>query len=74
MLLLYDTSVVVDPNPNATFVLKIWIEGNHLEIGKVWRGYITHVTSGNKKYIKNLDEIKIFLDQYIKSMSDEIES
>ena len=74
MLQLYDTSVVVDLNLNATFIVKIWIEENDFEIGKVWRGYITHVTSGNKKYIKNLDEIKIFLDQYIKSMGDEIES
>ena len=68
MLLVYDSSKVEASNQTATFIVKIWIEENDLEVEKVWRGSITQVTSGTKKYVKNLDEIKLFIDQYLKSM------
>ena len=68
MVLVYDPGKMEEFNQTATFIVKIWVEENDLEVEKVWRGYITHVTSGTRKYVKNLDEIKLFIDQYIKSM------
>ena len=41
-----------------SFIVKIWFEEITGEHGKSsWRGHITHVTSGDRCYVKSLDEI-----------------
>ena len=63
--------VLVDLNdPNAhSFIIKIWIEGltegqDHL----TWHGHITHVPGGERRYLKDLDEIRFFVWPYLESL------
>lgn len=54
---------------SQSYIIKIWIEegsetGNH----STWRGYIVDVLSGNKRYLKNLDEISDFIAPYLEDM------
>ena len=52
-----------------SFIVKIWLEeptdDNHK--GK-WRGHITHVPGGERRYLKNLGEILAFIVPYLMSM------
>lgn len=52
-----------------SFVVKIWREepaDDHKE-GR-WRGHITHVPSGERRYLKSLNEIVAFMVPYLISM------
>jgi len=52
-----------------SFVVKIWLEEpaeNH-HTGK-WRGHITHVPNGERRYLKDLWEIVTFIVPYLHSM------
>ena len=52
-----------------SFIVKIWLEeptdDNHK--GK-WRGHITHVPGGERRYLENLGEILAFIVPYLMSM------
>ena len=37
----------------------------------IWRGHITHVPSGKRQYIKELDEMKQFVLPYLKQLGVE---
>lgn len=57
-----------------SFVVKIWLEEpaeNH-HTGK-WRGHITHVPSGERRYLKSLGEIIAFIVPYLVSMGVRLE-
>lgn len=60
------------PAPEARehiFVLRLWSEPRELEgAAPVWRGTIEHVPTRQRCYIKNLDEIKVFLLPYLSAM------
>jgi hypothetical protein len=45
------------------FVIKIWLEDDLR-----WRGYITHVPSGEQRYIETLSEIDEFILPYLEKM------
>lgn len=52
-----------------SFIVKIWVE----EIAEqqtdiIWRGHITHVPDGKRRYISNLNEIKEFIALYLEEM------
>jgi len=52
-----------------SFIIKIWLEETVEESGKVmWRGHITHVPSGIRRYLKNLDDITDFVAPYLERM------
>ena len=52
-----------------SFIIKLWIEKASERAGAaVWRGYITHVPSGERRYLENLDEITAFITPYLKAM------
>lgn len=52
-----------------SFILKIWLEETEEESGAaMWRGRITHVPSGERRYVKELTEIELFLLPYLESM------
>jgi hypothetical protein len=52
-----------------SFIIKIWIEETVEEVGQAtWRGRITHVASGNQRYLTNLDEITAFIVSYLQGM------
>lgn len=57
-----------EPNVKS-FVVKIWVEEN-LDHAKElpWRGYITEVVSGERRYVKSLDEITNYFNHNLSSM------
>lgn len=49
-----------------SFIVRVWVEERAEEGGHgVWRGHITHVSSGRRHYLKNLDEIGDFIAPYL---------
>ena len=55
-----------------SFIVKVWTEaatgtGDRAERVK-WHGHITHVSDGARRYLKDLDEIKIFIEPYLAEM------
>src|ERR1051326_8271374 len=47
---------------SQSFIIKVWVE-EHSDAGGsgTWRGHITDVLSGERRYVKNLDEIGDFI-------------
>lgn len=55
-------------NPHS-FIIKIWLEETEEESGRaVWRGHITHVPSGERRYVQRLEDIPAFIAYYLKQM------
>lgn len=52
-----------------SFIVKIWLEepADDNRQGK-WRGHITHVPGGERRYLKSLSEIVAFIVPYLISM------
>jgi len=55
------------PESNVqSFIVKLWLEDSGDEMGRgEWRGYITHVPGGERRYLKELSDIKDFIGQYL---------
>jgi hypothetical protein len=52
-----------------SFIVKVWLEETVEEAGRAkWRGHITHVPSGEKRYLEDLDEITTFITPYLEEM------
>lgn len=52
-----------------SFIVKIWLEETAEEAGRAtWRGHITHVPSGERRYLKDLDGIAAFVVPYLEGM------
>ena len=52
-----------------SFIVRVWVEERAEEAGRgVWRGHITHVPSGERRYLKNLGEIEDFIAPYLEAM------
>jgi hypothetical protein len=52
-----------------SFIVKIWLEETAEEAGAAtWRGHITHVPSGDRQYIKDLDQVRDFVAPYLEEM------
>ena len=52
-----------------SFIVRVWVEERAEEAGRgVWRGHITHVPGGERRYLKNLDEIQAFMAPYLERM------
>ncbi|GAB4519671.1 MAG: hypothetical protein Kow0047_30930 [Anaerolineae bacterium] len=52
-----------------SFVVKIWLE--HEADGRrraLWRGHVTHVPSGRRRYFQDLDTLVDFIAQYLEAM------
>jgi hypothetical protein len=57
-----------------SFIVKIWLEEpaeNHQKGS--WRGHITHVPSGERRYLKSLGGIPAFIVPYLVSMGVRLE-
>jgi hypothetical protein len=53
-----------------SFIVKIWLEETFEETGKArWRGRITHVSSGECRYLSDLSDIGIFIFPYLDSLN-----
>lgn len=63
------------PEANVhSFVVRIWLEEEKTATSEaVWRGYVTHVPSGKRRYIEHLSELTAFVVPYLKAMGVEVE-
>jgi len=51
------------------FIVKVWIEETAEEAGQaVWRGHITHVPSGRRRYLRDFGDIIAFIEPYLEAM------
>ena len=49
-----------------SFVIKLWLEEVDHETGEtILRGHITHVPGGERRYLKDLEEIGSFIKGYL---------
>jgi hypothetical protein len=53
----------------CSFIVKVWIEESKAEAGQViWRGHITHVSSGDRQYFEDLGQIILFMIPFLESI------
>lgn len=58
--------------PIQSFVIKVWVEETIEEAGRVtWRGHITHVPSGTRRYVDDVNDITSFIRPYLREMGVE---
>lgn len=50
------------------FTIKIWLEEAQTDRPTRWRGAITHVPSGKRRYFQDLNEIQTTLIPYLQAM------
>ena len=52
-----------------SFVVRIWLEEEASEAqDAVWRGHITHIPSGERRYIQQLRDLHVFITPYLEAM------
>ena len=57
-----------DPESNAeTFVVRIWMEATGGDGDpRAWRGHVTHVMSGERRYVQSFDAIAAFITGHLR--------
>lgn len=54
------------------FIVKIWIEAAPVgDTPATWRGHVTHVASGERRYVASLADIGRYLGSYLTKMGIE---
>lgn len=49
-----------------SFVVKVWLEETVEEAGRAtWRGHVTHVASGERRYLESLTGVGTFIRPYL---------
>jgi hypothetical protein len=49
-----------------SFIVKIWLEETANDAAQAkWRGHITHVPDGERRYLKSIHEITRFIAPYL---------
>ena len=62
-------TVPCEERQTHSFIVKIWLEETFEEAGEArWRGHITHVPSRERRYLKSLNDIALFILPYLESM------
>lgn len=58
------------PEPQSqSFIVKVWIEKTGARMRHAtWRGHITDVFSGKRRYLKELNGITSFIEPYLRAM------
>ena len=60
---------MAEEDKTHSFIVKIWLENTVEEAGQAsWRGHITHVPSGQRRYLQSLAEILQFMVPYLEEM------
>ena len=54
---------------SQSFIIKVWVE-EPASAGSpgIWRGHITYVPSGERRYLRNLDDILDFISPHLEDM------
>ena len=58
-----------DEPETHSFIIKLWLEKEAGREEQSWRGHITHVPGGNRRYLHRLEDILKFISPYLKSAS-----
>ncbi len=59
---------IVEPGTQS-FIVKIWVEESGEDTSRgVWHGHITHVSSHQRRYLKDMNEIQDFIAPYLEEM------
>ena len=58
----------VQDTDRHAFVIRIWLEEQTEDEQVVWRGHITHVMSGQRQYLHDLEAITAFIEPYLRAM------
>ena len=59
---------VEEPSTHS-FIVKIWLEETAREARRVrWRGHITHVPGGERRYLQDLAGVNDFIAPYLEEM------
>ena len=54
---------------SQSFIVKVWVEDSTGEASRgVWHGHITHVSSQERRYLKNLGEIEDFIAPHLEEL------
>jgi hypothetical protein len=62
--------VDLDESRTQSFVVRLWLEERAEPAGRaVWRGHVTHVPSGRRRYVQYLSEITDFIAPYVEGMA-----
>jgi len=49
-----------------SFIIKIWVEVSLDDGSRAgWHGHITHVPGGQRRYVKDLNEITVFIKPFL---------
>ena len=49
-----------------SFIVKVWLEETVQEAGRArWRGHVTHVMSGERRYLESLSTVTDFIKPYL---------
>jgi hypothetical protein len=52
-----------------SFVVKVWLENTPAESTRAhWRGYVTHVASGQRRYAQHLEDVSLIIMPYLQAM------
>jgi hypothetical protein len=51
-----------------SFIVKVWLEEGAKAGQVTWCGHITHVPSGERRYLRDLDDITTFIAAYLERM------
>jgi hypothetical protein len=58
-----------------SFIIKIWREETSTETGAaIWRGHMTHVPGGERRYLAHLNDITAFINPYLEGMGVKVET
>ena len=50
---------------SQSFIVRFWLESREIDDAKpLWRGMIEHVTSGERLYLTDLEEITEFIESF----------
>ncbi len=62
----------MDPYESHSFIVKIWLEESPEEVDQAaeatWRGHITHVSSGRRRYFEHLQDVVVFIHTYVETL------
>lgn len=65
---------VLEPTTQS-FIVKVWVEESADGSSQgVWRGHITHIPSGKRHYLKNLNEIRDFIAPHLEEMGVKLDA
>jgi hypothetical protein len=55
-------------DPAESFVLRLWIEEAAGARSRQWRGHITHVVSRERRYVRSLEDVGLFVMPYLERL------